>query len=157
MKQDQNYIPYNLNIFKSGYLTWWRPLHSLKSICRRFKYIYQRAKYGFCDYDLYDVGDFAYEVLIQSLKHYLKENDCFPDGTTFNEWNQKVEDLIKTLEAGRNQSHINPLRAQLDSFSKSNEWFKKFSTYEDHIAKIERGARIRGLIELASMLPDLWM
>lgn len=107
---DKTFKPYDLNVFRYGWFTWRRPLRNLRVFFRRFKYAYQRAKYGFCDYDIYDVGDYSYELLIQSLKKYLKDNDqSYPTAfESAEEWEKVVADMIEKLEVGRNECHLNP-------------------------------------------------
>lgn len=82
------------NLFKIGYSpwrylgNWW---HNIKRFFRTFKFIYQRAKYGYSDYDLYDFDLFLEEILLRALGE-LEAKGSYP--CTYNsaeEWSAELE------------------------------------------------------------------
>ena len=165
---DKTFKPYDLNVFRCGWLTWRRPLRSLRLFFMRFKYVYQRAKYGFCDYDIYDVGDYKYEILVQSLKKYLKDNDqSYPVAfESAEEWEKVVADMIEKLEVGRSECHLNPYLEPdktvevVDNgkvINVDDEWVKNVQKVCAEIADVELKAREEGLAAYAKFLPNLWI
>ena len=61
----------NRNVFKLYPHNWKRPSNwwdNIKDFFRGFKYTYQRATKGYCDYDLFSISDWFLEMFPNMLK-----------------------------------------------------------------------------------------
>ena len=67
----------NLNVFRYGYLKK-RPLSNIRQFFRNVKYAYQRSTKGYCDYDLWNLGDTILHLINQSLKEFTAKTEGYP-------------------------------------------------------------------------------
>lgn len=65
----------------------------------RFMYPNQRGKRGFSDQDLWNLGDFYVEVILESLKEFIKKVDGYPVTMESHEqWINTLQEIVKGLE-----------------------------------------------------------
>lgn len=62
-----------MNVFDMFEFSWKRPIKSIKYFFKALKWSRQRAKYGYCDYDLGDVYAWFAELMPRMIRE-LKEN-----------------------------------------------------------------------------------
>ena len=83
----------NRNVFKLYPHNWKRPSNwsdNMKDFFRGFKYTYQRATKGYCDYDLFSISDWFLEMFPNMLKE-------FSDGTYSYPWDMEEKEWRKYL------------------------------------------------------------
>ena len=83
----------NRNVFKLYPHNWKRPSNwwdNIKDFFRGFKYAYQRATKGYCDYDLFSISDWFLEMFPNMLKE-------FSDGTYSYPWDMEEKEWRKYL------------------------------------------------------------
>ena len=66
----------DLSVWKMGYLPWrFRNIfHNIKTFFRNIRRAWQRACYGFCDADVWDLNSYL-SVLLRETLYYLSENN----------------------------------------------------------------------------------
>ena len=70
-------------------------LRNIESFFRGFKYTYQRATKGYCDYDLFSISDWFLEVFPNILKEFSDETYSYPYDMEEKEWGKY---LVKMRE-----------------------------------------------------------
>lgn len=94
----------NLNVFNTHWSPWKYPSNWARNIrvfFRQFKWAYQRATRGFCDYDYWDLDIYLSELMAQSIKELAEKTHSYP-GTeefpTYESWRDylyKIADLLR--------------------------------------------------------------
>ena len=95
MKNDDNK---KLNVFKMCSYSpwkyppnWWR---NIKQFFRHFKWGWQRATKGYCEYDLFAFDEYYLNLIANTLHEFANKTQGYP-GTyeTFEKWQQHIHDL----------------------------------------------------------------
>ena len=87
------------NVFKYGWMSWRYPHNwwgNIKLAFRQWKWAYQRATRGYCDYDIWDFSSYLLDVLSGGLKHLADNHYGWPgtgDFPTDEEWTQFLNDM----------------------------------------------------------------
>ena len=79
----------NRNVFKLYPHNWKRPSNwwdNIKDFFRGFKYAYQRATKGYCDYDLFSISDWFLEMFPNMLKEFSDGTHSYPWDMEEKEW-----------------------------------------------------------------------
>lgn len=86
------------NLFTCGFFSWRWPQHwphNISQFFRNIKYIYQRAKRGYSDVDVWEMSSFITHVIIGMLTQ-LKENHLgYPFGYTDEQWKSILSEMIE--------------------------------------------------------------
>lgn len=88
----------NRNVFKLYPHNWKRPSNwwdNIKDFFRGFKYTYQRATKGYCDYDLFSISDWFLEMFPNMLKEFSDGTYSYPYDMEEKEWGKY---LVKMRE-----------------------------------------------------------
>ena len=116
----------NRNVFKLYPHNWKRPSNwwdNIKDFFRGFKYTYQRATKGYCDYDLFSISDWFLEMFPNMLKE-------FSEGTYSYPWDMEEKDWRKYLVEMR-EHFLNACKEYEDSSPEAkkeyDELYKDFS------------------------------
>lgn len=116
----------NRNVFKLYPHNWKRPSNwwdNIKDFFRGFKYTYQRATKGYCDYDLFSISDWFLEMFPNMLKE-------FSDGTYSYPWDMEEKEWGKYLVEMR-EHFLNACKDYEDSSPEAkkehDELYKDFS------------------------------
>lgn len=87
-KDDTNLFRYPLP-YRWGYIGGW--FKNIRAFFRRFKWAYQRAKYGFSEADCWDFGEYLGTMLPKALNYYAEHADGYPNEyESFDEWKAEV-------------------------------------------------------------------
>lgn len=138
MKIDVNKNYCMLNVNKFGYRPWYPRnwFHNIKQFFWHFKLRRQRAKYGFCEADLWDMNDYLTQVIIEMLRNFPKNLHGAPDRyydrarDSIEPWKKKIKSVQmdwETLHMYRNE--VRPLdvdrtlEARNDAFKSLEEVF----------------------------------
>lgn len=94
----------NLNVFTMcAYSPWRYPGNwwsNIKQFFRHFRWAWQRATKGFCDYDCFDLDHYYLVLLPATLRHLAKYTHGYPDKyTNFENWQKQIELMAKKFEA----------------------------------------------------------
>ncbi len=86
----------NLNVFRYGYAGPWycKPIQFFRNI----KYAFQRAKYGFCEYDTFELSEFYRMLISQSLKYFAENTHGYPVELSENEWYDTLYRMANYIE-----------------------------------------------------------
>ena len=78
------------NVFHLGFFSPCRSLSAVKSnirlFFRRFKWAFQRAVRGYCDYDIWELYPFYCNLIRETLHTLADTTNSYPQGMTHIEW-----------------------------------------------------------------------
>ena len=95
MKETKNKFN-NRNVFKLYPHNWKRPSNwwdNIKDFFRGFKYTYQRATKGYCDYDLFSISDWFLEMFPNMLKEFSEGTYSYPWDMEEKEWRKYLVEM----------------------------------------------------------------
>ena len=69
---------------------WWK---NIESFFRGFKYTYQRATKGYCDYDLFSISDWFLEMFPNMLKEFSDGTHSYPWDMEEKEWRKYLVEM----------------------------------------------------------------
>ena len=124
----------NLNVFKMcayspwSYLpNWWS---NIKQFFRHFKWAWQRAIKGYCDYDCFALDDYYLKLLPATLLSLAENSHGYPDKYgAFENWQTKIREIATMLEEA---DKIDPI---MDSTSKNFEEVEDLQKAKDILLK----------------------
>lgn len=93
-KQKASESDYQLNVWK--FFNEGNIFRKIGGFFQKIKYAKDRARKGYCDYDLWDMDIFLVDLIIRSLEEH-KEYTCgYPDGkySSFEDWTNAIEEGI---------------------------------------------------------------
>ena len=92
-----------LNVFgKHHYYLTWHPAtwgRAIKTFVRSFKMAYQRVKYGYCDWDWFDLDQFYCRLMAASLRSLANKTISHPYDTPYEQWLARLRRLADRFEA----------------------------------------------------------
>lgn len=156
-------IQNRLNIWKSQDfpVKWYRPDLKVRSFFRKVKWTWQRAKYGWCDRDIWNLDFTLGNYIASSVYKLSKTTHGYPYGITEKEWDKVLKDIANDFYYGTNDD-LNPnvYEDRLD-FSKKDteeqkELWKKYSDEELRIYRLMEAKRHRGFVNLEKWFSNLW-
>lgn len=105
-----------MNVFKNPWKFTRAPIRWFKYFFRSFKYAYQRATRGYCDYDVYDCDTYYTHIISGTLHQLADRHMGYPGEMTPESWtaalNEIAEHFDKSLE--ENEAFPQP---------KTDEWY----------------------------------
>ena len=102
---------------------WWK---NIESFFRGFKYTYQRATKGYCDYDLFSISDWFLEVFPNMLKEFADETYSHPYDMDEKEWGKYLIEMREHfLNACKEYENSSP-----EARKEFDELYKDFSAAE---------------------------
>ena len=117
------------NIFTLYPYSWKYPscwLRNIESFFRGFKYTYQRATKGYCDYDLFSISDWFLEVFPNMLKEFADETYSHPYDMDEKEWGKYLVEMREHfLNACKEYENSSP-----EARKEFDELYKDFSAAE---------------------------
>lgn len=110
---------------------WWK---NIESFFRGFKYTYQRATKGYCDYDLFSISDWFLETFPNMLKEFADETYSHPYDMDEKEWEKYLVEMREHfLNACKEYENSSPeARKEFDELYKDfpiTEYFKNPEFY----------------------------
>ena len=107
MKIDVNKDYSMLNINKFGYHPWYPQnwFHNIRQFFWHFKLRRQRAKYGFCEADLWDMDSYLTELIITMLQNFPKKIHGAPH-QYFDYTNDSVQPWVDKIKEVQTQWEI---------------------------------------------------
>ena len=117
------------NVFTLYPYSWKYPscwLRNIESFFRGFKYTYQRATKGYCDYDLFSIFDWFLEVFPNMLKEFADETYSHPYDMDEKEWGKYLVEMREHfLNACKEYENSSP-----EARKEFDELYKDFSAAE---------------------------
>ena len=86
----------SLNVFKQIYSPWKYPsnwIRNIKLFFRRYKWAYQRATRGYCDYDIWELYPFYSNLFSATLNQLANTAQGWPGDETFPNYKDWIEYL----------------------------------------------------------------
>lgn len=150
MKETKNKFN-NRNVFKLYPHNWKRPScwwENIKDFFRGFKYAYQRATKGYCDYDLFSISDWFLEMFPNMLKEFSDGTYSYPWDMEEKEWGKYLVEMREHfLNACKDYEDSSPeAKKEYDELYKDfsfefnseerkekvKEYYKKVKEYDDY-------------------------
>lgn len=75
----------------------WR--RNIKIFFKSFKMAYQRIRYGFCDWDWFDLDHYYCQLIAASLKTIARKAVSHPYDVSYEEWTARLRGLADRFEA----------------------------------------------------------
>lgn len=158
-------IQNKLNIwkFQDCAARWYRPDLKVRNFFRKIKWTWQRAKYGYCDKDLWSL-DYALGNYIASATNKLsKKNHSHPYSTTEKEWDDILKNISINFYMGVNEDCYDNIYEKViaslpsvDQTDEQREMWKRYSEREIDIANLMAYHRKEGFKSLEKWFPNLW-
>ena len=162
----------NRNVFKLYPHNWKRPSNwwdNIKDFFRGFKYAYQRATKGYCDYDLFSIYDWFLEMFPNMLKEFSDGTHGYPWDMEEKEWGKYLVEMGEHfLNACKEYEDSSPeARKEYDELyedfplelyntkereEKVKEYYKKVKEYDDY----KRKELKKGMDMFQKRFWDLW-
>ena len=162
----------NRNVFKLYPHNWKRPSNwwdNIKDFFRGFKYTYQRATKGYCDYDLFSISDWFLEMFPNMLKEFSNGTHSYPWDMEEKEWRKYLVEMREHfLNACKEYEDSSPeARKEYDELYKDfplelyntkereekvKKYYKKVKEYDDYKQKELK----KGMDMFQKRFWDLW-
>lgn len=109
---------YDMLRYHHDYDHWWRIGNIrqwLRFVWRRPKYIFQRAKYGYCHQDLWDLGEYFMMVIADGMREFAEKSigtpiEYCPDDADYDAahevWRGEILDIARKIENIMVESHV---------------------------------------------------
>lgn len=156
-----------LNIWKYDvyYARWYRIDLHIKNFFRRVKWMFQRAKRGYCDRDLWNLDWTLGNYIASSVNELANCTHGHPYNTTPEEWEQILKGIARNFYLGTNEEcWSNPYDdLSIDAFFDKELKEEERKAIHDKWIKVEqenaRTMEIRrqeGFHDLQKWFTDLW-
>lgn len=143
--------------------SWYRIDLKCRSFFRKIKWTCQRAKYGWCDRDLWDLYYTLGNYIASSTKELANRTHGYPPGITEKEWDNILKNISKHFYLGVEEDYyVNPYEKKLQLLScdkeseKYKEVWKKYSEEEIENNRLMREHLHEGFTQLEKWFPHLW-
>lgn len=105
-----------MNVFKNPWKFRYGPIKWLKYFICSFKYAYQRATRGYCDYDVWNCDNY-YTHIISDTLHALADNHMgYPGDMTPESWTATLHEIAEHFDKSLEENEAFPQ-------PKTNEWY----------------------------------
>ena len=97
-------IKNKLNIWKyKEYCRWYRIDKRVALFFRKIKWMWQRAKYGYCDMDLWALDYTLGNYIASSINKFADITYTYPYGITPDEWDSILRSIARNFYLGVNE------------------------------------------------------
>jgi hypothetical protein len=158
-------IKNNLNIWEEkGYYRWYRIDQRVAFFFRKIKWMFQRAKYGYCDKDLWSLDYTLGNYIASSVNELANRTHGYPFNTTENEWDDILRTIAKNFYLATNEEEwVNPYEDMLEYGTwyknlpddKKEYWDKWFKVEFEHDL-LRENRRQEGFQLLSKWFTHLW-
>ena len=155
-----------LNIWKFSDVPrkWYRPDLKVRSFFRKIKWAWQRAKYGYCDRDLWNLDYTLGNYIAGSVYRLSKITHGYPHGISEIDWNNILKSIATNFYMGVNEDCYGNIYekevADLPPYEKQTEeqkeMWKKYSEAELDINNLMSDHLHNGFTALEKWFPHLW-
>lgn len=157
-------IKNNLNIWDyKEPCAWYRLDQKVASFFRKIKWMFQRAKYGWCDRDLWSLDYSLGNYIASSVEELANRTHGYPLGTTESQWDEILRAIALSFYLGTNEdawTNIYESKLTYEPYSQLDEegkaiWDKWFQEEREIDAAMEI-RRQEGFQLLKQWFPNLW-
>ena len=142
---------------------WYRIDKRISLFFRKIKWAYQRAKYGWCDKDLWDLGWTLGNYIASSVNELANCTHGYPHGLSPEEWDKILRTIATNFYLGVNEdSWTNPYEDKVtcklyNKLERAEQviW-DKWVAEERRIENYMAFCREEGFKDLMEWYPDLW-
>lgn len=155
-------IKNKLNIWKwKEPYRWYRIDKKIGFFFRKVKWAWQRAKYGYCDRDLWDLDHTLGNYIASSVNKLADITHGYPHGTTPEVWDGILRSIARNFYLGTDEDEWgNPYEEELFKDSRdeveSREVFNKWVKVEEENYQAMQVRRQEGFNLLQKWYTDLW-
>lgn len=97
-------IENKLSIWKhKEYSKWYRIDQKISLFFRKLKWMFQRAKYGYCDKDLWSLDYTLGNYIASSVNELANRTHGYPFNTTVEEWDEILRTIARNFYLGINE------------------------------------------------------
>ena len=127
----------NLNVFKMcAYCPWRYPSNwwsNIKQFFRHFKWAWQRASRGYCDYDCFALDDYYLKLIPATLRELAKDTHGYPEEFgTIDKWQEEIIKIAEDFEAAAmNEEEYFQNENWFEEADKKGTLVKDFREYND--------------------------
>ena len=150
--------------YKEKQYPWYRIDKKVALFFRKIKWMWQRAEYGYCDKDLWNLDHSIGNYIASSVNELANRTHTYPYPLTSNEWNDILRLIAQDFYYGVNEDLLvnefeNHLvhRANHDDLSAAEkEIWNKWSKRETNNVNIMKEHLARGFSNLTEWFAYLW-
>lgn len=153
-ENNSSWMPWRESFVKSYYFK--HPLVYLKDIWSSIKNSYERIHKGYSSYDIGNLDNYLITVIINSLKDYKENNIGIPDGTTIEEYNDKLDYIIHLFEESEKDTEKFPRMYPFDE-SKGKDYIMKWMEEEDKINEYKDKCLKEAFEKFYEIFHTLWI
>lgn len=153
-----------LNVWKWDNCTpWYRLDKKIVGFFQKLRWAWQRAKYGFCDRDIWGLDYTLGNYIANTIKYLAKTTHGHPPNTSAKEWEEILMSIANDFYLGTNDNlYENKYEDKISSNlyisptkGNKNLW-KSYSERELEIASTMAAHRHSGFEKLEKWFPHLW-
>lgn len=161
-------IQNKLNIWEyTEYDRWYRIDRKMVLFFRKIKWMWQRAKYGYCDKDLWSLEYTLGNYIASSVNELANRTHGYPHGTTPEEWDGILRSIARNFYLGINEDcYDNPYEdmwfrfetedGSFDAAARKAELWNEYVRVEKEKFATMDVRRQEGFNELSKWFMDLW-
>lgn len=125
----------NLNVLTCGIYSWRYPRNWIRNpiqFLRNLKFVWQRAKNGYCDWDLWDLDYFYTNLFIKSLWEFQENLHGAPDelfdkeNDSIKPWQNYIKEMVEHFYNSLEENEV-----------QKNEFDEEFHAYPLHFEDVE--------------------
>lgn len=143
------------------YYKWWNIFKNITNFFRTLKFAWQRARYGFSSYDIWDFDDWFTRTIPAALRA-LKDNGCgYPmlegfdqmtDEQCVEAWHNILDDIIESIEFSQKEFYD-----EYPEFLKTPlKYCEAWREVQDKFTMEQRKKLKHGMDLLYQYMPNLW-
>lgn len=155
-----------LSVWNKGYLPF-RPtnlIYNVKNFFRNIKYAWQRARYGYCDMDVWNLDLHLLVLFRETLYHLAEKSQSHPYYKTPEEWEEELikaaDDFHFSIQSNYNNlyndEYIELMKEGKHNLEEGKKLWKKIMEVEAKNFKEMTDRRTRALDWLSKNFQDLW-
>ena len=157
-------IENNLNLWKyESYTPWYRLDKKLQSFFQKVKWTWQRAKYGFCERDVWSLDYTLSNYIANTIKYLAETTHGYPFHMTEEEWIKTLMSIAEDFYLGSEEDlYENEYEDKINSnlfisHTKGNkELWRLYAKREKDIQDIMASHRHNGFEKLEKWFSNLW-
>lgn len=143
---------------------WYRIDKRISLFFRKIKWAYQRAKYGWCDKDLWDLDWTLGNYIASSVNELANRTHGYPHGLSPEVWDIILRTIARNFYLGVNKNAWNNPYEDEISYEKNYSELEKaeqiiWDKWFEEEKKIEKSMEVRrreGFCDLVKWYSDLW-
>lgn len=155
----------NLNIWEwKEHNKWYRLDKKVTFLFRKIKWMFQRAKYGYCDRDLWDLDYTLGNYLASTINKLADINHGYPHDVTEKEWDDILKNMAYNFYVGTNEDFwedpYNKFLSYEKNFNeldeKQKELWRKWFEKQEETSNLMKEHRHEGFQTLEKWYDYLW-